>query len=50
MGAIKSPKCSKGHRMIPGNLYVFANGKRRCKKCALANARAQQARLREKAS
>jgi hypothetical protein len=48
--ALKSSKCAKGHRMIASNLYVFANGKRKCKKCALANARAQQLRLRQKAS
>lgn len=46
MGALKSPKCSKGHRMIPDNLYVYPNGKRECKKCAIARVKASRLRLR----
>lgn len=33
MGALKSAKCSKGHKMTARNLYVRANGQRQCKKC-----------------
>jgi hypothetical protein len=41
MGALKSYKCSKGHRMVPSNLYIGSNGLRQCKKCAKARAQAQ---------
>jgi hypothetical protein len=39
MGAIKSPKCSKGHKMTADNVYVRAKGQRECKKCSLARSR-----------
>jgi hypothetical protein len=50
MGALKSPKCSKGHRMIPANLYYFADGTRKCRKCAIAYAKAARLRKLAKAS
>lgn len=33
MGALKSLRCSKGHRMADPNLYYRADGQRQCKKC-----------------
>lgn len=33
MGALKSAKCSKGHRMRDPNLYYRKDGQRQCKKC-----------------
>jgi hypothetical protein len=39
MGALKSPKCSKGHPLKGKNLYVRANGSRECRKCSLARSR-----------
>ena len=36
MGALKSPKCSKGHRLAGKNLYQRSNGQRECRKCSLA--------------
>lgn len=39
MGALKSTKCSKGHRMSGKNLYVRADGSRECRKCSLARSK-----------
>lgn len=33
MGALKSPRCSKGHKMVEPNLYFRPDGKRECRKC-----------------
>lgn len=34
MGAIKSYKCSRGHILKDGNLYIRSNGTRECRKCS----------------
>ena len=39
MGALKSPRCSKGHRLAGKNLYLRKNGQRECKKCSLERSR-----------
>jgi hypothetical protein len=33
MGAIKSPKCTLGHKMSDPNLYYRSDGKRECLTC-----------------
>jgi hypothetical protein len=33
MGAIKSPRCSLGHKMKDPNLYYRSDGKRECLTC-----------------
>jgi len=33
MGALKSDKCSQGHKMVEGNLYHRRDGKRECLTC-----------------
>ena len=33
MGALKSERCSRGHRMVVENLYMRPNGKRECLTC-----------------
>lgn len=35
MGALKSKRCTKGHLLHGGNLYLKSNGQRECKKCSL---------------
>jgi hypothetical protein len=39
MGALKSPKCSRGHRLAGKNLYIRANGTRECRTCSLLRSR-----------
>lgn len=46
MGALKSPKCSKGHLLKGDNLYMRKNGQRECKTCS--NKRAKE--FKEKAA
>ena len=36
MGALKSYRCSKGHVLKGGNLYIRKDGTRECRKCSLA--------------
>jgi hypothetical protein len=50
MGALKSPKCSKGHRMVEGNLYYSKTGQRACRKCSIARVRAARAKAKTAAS
>lgn len=33
MGALKSPKCSRGHAMKDPNLYYRSDGNRECRRC-----------------
>ena len=33
MGALKSERCSKGHPMVEGNLYLRSDGQRECLTC-----------------
>jgi hypothetical protein len=40
MGALKAYKCSKGHVMKEGNLYLRKDGTRECRKCSLARRKA----------
>jgi hypothetical protein len=47
MGALKSPRCSKGHKLSGDNLYLRHDGQRQCKKCALARSRATTASKRK---
>ncbi len=35
MGALKSPTCSKGHKMEGDNLYLRKDGSRECRQCSL---------------
>ena len=45
MGALKSSKCSWGHRLAGDNLYVSKDGKKReCRKCAKRRAKDSKAR------
>lgn len=37
--------CSRGHEYTPENTYIYAEGRRHCRPCALANARARRAAL-----
>lgn len=41
MGALKSPKCSRGHRLAGRNLYQRADGTRECRKCSLLRSKRQ---------
>jgi hypothetical protein len=49
MGAIKSKKCSAGHRMAGDNLYFRKDGSRECRKCAAARQKARRKRLKNEA-
>jgi hypothetical protein len=42
VGALKSFKCSKGHRLVEGNLYIRKDGSRECKKCSKARSKAKR--------
>jgi len=48
MGALKSPKCSKGHPMKDPNLYYRSDNQRECLKCKLK--RAHDRRVKVKAA
>jgi hypothetical protein len=48
MGAIKSPKCSLGHKMKDPNLYYRSDGKRECLTCKVR--RNREANLARKSS
>lgn len=50
MGALKSSKCSKGHRLIEGNLYVRKDGQRQCRKCQMQRAALRRKEQRSKAA
>lgn len=49
MGALKSPRCSKGHKLAGKNLYIRKDGQRECRTCSLLRARAQSDRKRKAA-
>src|SRR5882724_2103615 len=34
MGALKSQRCARGHKMVSKNLYMRANGQRECRACS----------------
>jgi hypothetical protein len=44
MGALKSLKCSKGHKMADPNLYYRKDGQRQCKKCKDLKNKEQEAK------
>ncbi len=39
MGALKSLKCSRGHRLVGKNLYIRKDGTRECRQCSLIRSR-----------
>jgi hypothetical protein len=46
MGAHKSYKCSKGHILKDGNLYIRKDGTRECRKCSLDRGQKRRKALR----
>ena len=44
MGALKSSKCSRGHKLEEPNLYWRKNGQRECKLCKGERNREQEAK------
>jgi len=49
MGALKSPKCSKGHKMADPNLYYRpSDGMRECLKCKLRRAKESNYKIKMK--
>lgn len=50
MGALKSPKCSKGHLMKPPNLYMRPDGQRECLMCKQQRGRDARAKVKKEKS
>ena len=48
MGALKSKRCSRGHLLKDGNLYIRSNGTRECRKCSLVRSKEWVAAQRKK--
>lgn len=48
MGALKSSRCSRGHKLSGKNLYIRTDGTRECRKCSLERSRKQREQRKEK--
>lgn len=47
MGALKSARCSRGHKMAGDNLVQRKNGGRECRKCKMLRAEAARKTAKE---